>query len=56
MPKDTKPTPAQAERAARLRSRIADAAAGAEPSAPKTPRELTDEAARKKWDELRKQK
>ena len=56
MPKDRKPTPAQLERAARLRSRIAETAAGTEPPAPETPREITDEAARKKWDESRKQK
>ena len=56
MPKEKKPTPAQAERAARLRSLVSGSAAGKEPAAPKTPRELTDEAARRKWDELRKQK
>lgn len=56
MPKDRKTTPAQLERAARLRSRIGNSAADSQPSAPKTPREITDEAARKKWDESRKQK
>ena len=56
MPKDKKPTPEQAARAARLRALIEVAAEGKEPPAPKTPREITDQAARKKWERLRKQK
>lgn len=56
MAKDAKPTPAQIARAARLRSRLGDAAAGGAPAPPKTPREITDEAARDKWARLRKQK
>ena len=56
MPKDKKPTPEQAARAARLRSVIEGAAEGKAPLAPRTPREITDEAARKKWERLRKQK
>ena len=56
MPKDRKPTPEQAERAARLRRIVESAAEGKAPPGPKTPREITDEAARKKWERLRKQK
>jgi hypothetical protein len=51
MPKDGKTTPAQAARAARLRTLIEGA-----PAQPKTPREFTDDAARKKWEESQKQK
>ncbi len=56
MPKDRKPTPDQAARAARLRGLIEGAAEGQPPIVPKTPREITDEAARRKWERLRKQK
>jgi hypothetical protein len=56
MPKDRKPTPDQAARAARLRGIIEGAAEGKAPIVPRTPREITDEAARKKWERLRKQK
>jgi hypothetical protein len=56
MPKDTKPTPEQAARAARLRGIVEGAAEGKAPGVPKTPREITDEAARRKWEKLRKQK
>jgi hypothetical protein len=56
MPKDRKPNPDQAARAARLRGLIEGAAEGKAPTAPKTPREITDEAARQKWERLRKQK
>ena len=56
MPKDKKPPVEQAERAARLRSLIEGAAQGVAPAMPKTPREITDEAARRKRARLRKQK
>jgi hypothetical protein len=56
MPKDRKPTPEQAARAARLRAIIEGAAEGRAPLVPKTPREITDEAARRRWERLRKQK
>jgi hypothetical protein len=50
------PSPAQKERAAGLRSLIKDIASGAKPAdaPPQTPRELTDEAARRKWESERK--
>ncbi len=56
MPKEPKPTPAQNRRAARLRGLIESAAEGSVAPAPKTPREITDEAAREKRARLRKQK
>ena len=62
MPKKTKvaalpePSSAQKERAASLRGLIKDIASGAKPAdaPPETPRELTDEAARRKWESERK--
>jgi hypothetical protein len=62
MPKKPKPaafpepTPAQRERAASLRSVIRDITSGAKPAGapPPTPREITDAAARKKWESERK--
>ena len=50
------PSPAQRERAASLRSLINDIASGVKPAdaPPETPRELTDEAARRKWERERK--
>ncbi len=50
------PSPAQKERAASLRGLIKDIASGAKPAdaPPETPRELTDEAARRKWESERK--
>ena len=56
MPKDKKPSAEQAARATRLRSLIKGAGEGDPPAAPKTPREITDEAARSKAERLRKQK
>ena len=56
MPKDRKPNVQQAERAARLRSLIEGAAEGTPPATPRTPREITDQAARSKREKLRKQK
>jgi hypothetical protein len=62
MPKKPKPaafpepTPAQRERAASLRSLIKDIASGVKPAdaPPRTPREITDAAARRKWESERK--
>lgn len=56
MPKDRKPTPEQRARASRLRGAIDGAGAGKAPAVPKSPREITDEAARRKWEESRKDK
>lgn len=50
------PSPAQLSRAARLRTLIDDLSSGARPDRPKTPREITDEAARKKWEAAKKKK
>ena len=52
------PTQAQVSRAARLRSRIQDISSGVRPAGapPKSPREMTDEAARRKWEEEQKKK
>jgi len=56
-PATPKPSDAQAARAAQLRERIRGITSGARPGAtPKTPRELTDEAARKKWEQAGKKK
>jgi hypothetical protein len=50
------PSAAQKARAASLRSLIQDIASGVKPAGapPMTPRELTDEAARRKWESERK--
>jgi hypothetical protein len=50
------PSAAQKERAASLRGLIKDIASGVRPAdaPPETPRELTDEAARRKWELERK--
>ena len=49
---------AQATRAERLRSMIRKISVGVEPAnaPPKTPREITDEAARKKWEAAQKKR
>jgi len=50
------PSSAQKERAASLRTLIRDIASGAKPAGapPATPREITDAAARRKWERERK--
>ena len=62
MPKKPKPaappepSPAQRERAASLRGLIRDIASGEKPAGTPaaTPREMTDDAARRKWERERK--